>query len=167
MAVKEMLRLAVFIKDPIDVSKLYTEDCTCILALVETLTELWIKCRNIDAMTLLLEQIIRESSILAFGTLTGHIVLPRPKLDIESIALEDLDLPSNIEIEVVDRTALRKLLTFSPSRINIDAKTWQGSVSFRTAPKASQLFDIGIRVVKPAVIPPKQGAVTSLLKRLP
>jgi len=161
-----MYRLAVFVGEPhVDASELCVEGCVCLPVSAKPLAEVWLRCVDVDAMASVLERILRASSILAFGTLRGRVVLPGPRLNIEGIALEDAELPSRVEVEIVEHSALRRLFELSPSEASIDVKTGRGNISFGSPPKASQLFDIGIRVLKPAEIPPKPETVVAVLRR--
>jgi len=162
-----MFRLAVFtVKlQEVDISKLCVDGCTCFPASTKPLVELWLRCTSADAMASVLERILLVSSILAFGTLSGRIVLPSPKLSIEDLALEDSMLPNHIEVKFLEPRAFRNLIELSLIEASINVKTKQGFLSFKTAPKASQLFDIGMRVLKPVEIPPKPETVLVILKK--
>jgi len=161
-----MFRLAVFAEElHVNASELCVDGCVCFLASAKPLAEVWVRCVDVNAMASVLEQILRASSILVFGTLRGRVVLPAPKLSIEDIALEDAELPSRVEVEIVERAALRRLVELPISEANIDVRSGRGVISFGSPHKASQLFDIGIRVLKPAEIPPKPGTVLAALRR--
>jgi len=165
-----LFRLAVYVVQktqgsaagPDELAELRT--CSCLLASTDPLWELWVRCSSLEDLASALESLLERASIVGLGTLAGRVVLPSLRMDLSSLALEDSVLSGSIEVELVGRDALRGLARLPVAEASIHVRRRRGTLRVRQPVSASQLFDLGLRALRPVEAPPRPATAWAALR---
>jgi len=143
---------------------LVSNPCTLQVIQAYPITEVWVRCPSVDRYIGTVEAILEASSIMGFGTLRGRVVLPSLHTDILEIALEDTMLSGVVNAEASNTAQIARVMELPITSASVITRK-KKLVKIRVKSiNASQLFDLGLRIIKPIEAPPKPQQLLRILE---